>query len=201
MIRRRFVHIAGMFAVIATLGLGAGHAMAVEPDEFIRNMGREAIASLTGQNVDQKVRKQRFRRILERAFDMRAIARFTLGRYWRIASKEERDEYVSLFEDFIVQSYALRFKDYDGENFEVGKVHDINESDRLVISEIVQPRGPPIRINWRVRGRKGLRIVDVVVEGISMGITQRDEFAAVIRSNGGKIEGLLAALRKKTGKN
>jgi len=200
MFRRRFLQIAGIVVLSATLGARATPAAAVEPDDFIRNMGREAIDSLTGRNLTQEEREERFREILQRAFDMRTIARFTLGRYWRIASQKEREEYVALFEDFIVQAYATRFKDYDGQGFEVGKVHDINEKDRLVISEIVQPNGPPIRVNWRVRGKNGLRIVDVVVEGISMGITQRDEFASVIRNSGGKIEGLLAALRKKTGK-
>lgn len=200
MIRRRFLSITGIFTVSTMLWLGTGAAFAVEPDDFIRKLGREAIDSLTTSESSKSERESRFREILKRAFDMRAIARFTLGRYWRIASKDERQEYVELFEHFIVQAYATRFEGYNGDQFEVGKVHDINKRDRLVISEIVQPNGPPIHVNWRVRTSNGLRIVDVVVEGVSMGITQRDEFAAVIRSSGGKIEGLLAALRKKTGR-
>ena len=61
---------------------------------------------------------------------------------------------------------------------------------------------PPIRINWRVRRSENTyRVIDVVVEGVSMSVTQRDEFAAVIRRNGGKIEGLLSALERKTGHN
>ncbi len=199
MIRRRFLHISGIVALSTMLSFGAAPATAAEPDEFIRDMGREAINSLTGRDMTTMERHTRFREILQRAFDMRTIARFTLGRYWRIASKKERDEYVALFEDFVIQAYAARFKDYHGHRFEVGKVHDINEKDRLVVSEIVQPKGPPVRVNWRVREKNGLRIIDVVVEGISMGITQRDEFASGIRNNGGQIEGLLSPPRKKTG--
>ncbi len=201
MISRRHFAVTGIFAIAVVLTLGSAPARAVGPAEFIRDMGQEAIDSLTGRDVSRAEREKRFRRILKRAFDMRAIARFTLGRYWRIASKKERLEYVELFEDFIVQSYAIRFKDYNGESFQVGKVHEVGKRDLLVVSEIARPRGPPIRVNWRVRGSNSYRIVDVVIEGISMGITQRDEFASVIRNHGGKVEGLLDALRKKTGRN
>ncbi len=201
MTSRRHFAVTGIFAIAVVLTLGSAPARAVEPAEFIRNMGQEAIDSLTERDVSQAERQKRFRRILKRAFDMRAIARFTLGRYWRIASKKERQEYVELFEDFVVQSFAIRFKDYDGESFQVGKVHEVGRKDKLVVSEIAQQKGPPIRVNWRLRDSNGYRIVDVVVEGISMGITQRDEFASVIRNHGGKIEGLLAALRKKIGRN
>ena len=134
MINRRQLAILGILALAAVPILGSGPAHAVGPAEFIRNMGQEAIASLTGRDVSQVEREKRFRHILERAFDMRAIARFTLGRYWRIASKKERQEYVELFEDFVVQSYAIRFKDYNGESFEVGEVREVGRKDKLVVS-------------------------------------------------------------------
>jgi len=201
MISRRFILFAGAACVAGLLGFnaGPGRAAAADPDEFIRSMGQEAIDSLTGTKLSTEQRQAGFRKILHQAFDMRTIARFTLGRYWRKASKPEREEYVKLFETFIVQAYAARFEGYTGESFKVGKVHVINERDKLVVSSIIRPKGPPISINWRVRGNNTLRIVDVVVEGISMGITQRDEFASVIRNSGGKVAGLLTALRKKTG--
>ena len=201
MISRRQLAVLGILALAMVPIFGSGPARAVGPAEFIRNIGQEAIDSLTDRDVSLAERQRRFRRILQRACDIPAIARFTLGRYWRIASKQQRQEYVELFEDFIVQSYAVRFKDYNGESFEVGEVREVGRKDKLVITEIAQTKGPPIRVSWRVRGNDAYRIVDVVVEGISMGITQRDEFASVIRKHGGKIEGLLAALRKKTGKN
>jgi phospholipid transport system substrate-binding protein len=107
-----------------------------------------------------------------------------------------------LFGEFVVQAYSFRFKDLSGEAFRVGKSRELNARDTLVFSRFVRVNGEPVRVNWRVRrnGEK-YRVVDVVVEGMSMLITQRDEFAAVINSAGGKIEGLLAALRRKTGKS
>ena len=175
-------------------------AAADSPDDFIKKIGKEAIDSLTGKDLSDKEREERFRVILRRSFDIELIARFTLGRYWRRATKEQQIEYVSLFEDFVVQAYAARFKDYSGETFRVGQVRDINEREKLVGSELILKDSRKIPVFWRVRGNSAYKVIDVVVEGVSMAITQRDEFSAIINQNGGKVEGLLVALRKKTGK-
>jgi phospholipid transport system substrate-binding protein len=150
--------------------------------------------------MSDEQRQNGFRTILNRTFEVPLIARFTLGRYWRRASEVQQKEYVRLFEDFIVLAYAARFKDYRGEAFTVGKVREINERDALVQSLLVLKDGRKIVVYWRVRGKSEPKIIDVIVEGVSMAITQRDEFSAIINQNGGKIDGLLTALRKKTGK-
>lgn len=169
-------------------------------DGFIRSVGQQAIDSLTGTGVSAEEREKRFREIFNRAFEVKLLARFTLGRYWRRATKEQKEEYVSLFEDFVVKAYAARFSDYSGEKFNVGGIRDVKGGDALVASEIVLNDGRKIPVHWRVRSNGGYKIVDVLVEGVSMAITQRDEFSAIINQNGGKIDGLLAALRKRTGK-
>jgi phospholipid transport system substrate-binding protein len=198
MLNRRSVFAAFAALMIAALPLFPASA-AKGADDFIRNMGQKAIHSLTGADLSDKERADRFRQILDRSFDMPTIARFTLGRYWRVATKEQKQEYVKLFEEFVIQAYAARFKEYKNEGFTVSGVRDINEREKLVTSEIVRPGQPPVAVHWRVRGNGEFKIIDVMVEGISMSVTQRDEFASVISSNGGKIEGLLSALRRKTG--
>ena len=180
-------------APVAVAATGAG------ADAFIKTIGKEAIESLTGKDLTDAQRESRFRAILNRSFDIKLIARFTLGRYWRIASPKQQKEYVRLFEDFIVQAYAARFKNYAGETFEVGQVRDINDRDKLVSSDLILTDGRKIPVHWRVRGNSDYKIIDVLVEGVSMAITQRDEFAAIINQKGGKVEGLLVALREKTG--
>ena len=168
------------------------------PEQFIRMVGEEAINALTDKKISNQIRKTRFRKILNRSFEVKFIARFALGRYWRRANKNQLSEYTYLFEEFIVQSYANLFKDYSGETFNVLKVRVINEIDQLVQSEVFLKDGRKIRVSWRVRGTKTFKIVDVMIEGVSMALTQRDEFAAIISQNNGKIEGLLSALRLKS---
>ncbi len=169
-------------------------------DDFIRTVGQQAIDSLTGKELSDDQRQARFRAILVRTFEVPLIARFTLGRFWRRISEKQRKEYVGLFEDFIVKAYARRFRDYNGETFTVGKVRQINKSDALVQSELALKDGRKIAVYWRVRGKSDFKIIDIIVEGVSMVITQRDEFSAIIGRNDGKVEALLSALRKKARK-
>jgi len=198
-------------AVLAlTVSLYSGSAIADDAEDFIRSAGVKAFTSLSKDLTEEK-RADRFREILLETFDLRVIARFTLGRYWRSASIKQRDDYLELFEDYIVKAYLHRFGDLSGHTFEIKRSQEINARDRLVLSEIkareIKPpirvkSKPPIRINWRVRLRDSTyRVIDVVVEGVSMSVTQRDEFAAVIRRSGGKIDGLLSAMRLKAGNN
>lgn len=169
-------------------------------DDFIRTVGKHAFSSLTGKKLLDDQRQARFRIILNRTFEVPSIARFTLGRFWRRTSKQQRKEYVDLFEDFIVLSYAALFRNYSGDSFRVGKVREVNKSDVLVESELTLNDRRKIVVYWRVRGKSDFKVIDVIVEGVSMVITQRDEFAAIIDQNGGKVDSLLIALRKKTRK-
>ena len=190
---------AALLVAAALLVPTARPAIAGGAECFIQSTADKVFAFYGDENTDER-RAKAFREVLTATFELRTIARFTLGRYWRIASADQRREYRRLFEDFLVLAYANRFRDLSGVKLRVATVLTINKRDKLVRSE-VDPGGgrPPIRIDWRVRETKqGLRIVDVIVDGISMGVTQRDQFAAAIRSAGGKVDGLLAMLRDKT---
>lgn len=202
---RRRTLISGLFTLVAAAGVfvlvGTGYAApGTGQDDFIRSVGREAIDSLTDKKLTDQERQERFRVILRRTFELPLIARFTLGRFWRRTTPEQRKEYLGLFEDFIVQAYAVRFRDYSGETFSVSKVREINDTDVMVFSDIALKDGRKIVVYWRVRGKDHFKIIDVIVEGVSMVITQRDEFSAIISQNGGTVDSLLVALREKTAK-
>ena len=190
---------AALLVAAALLVPAARPAIAGGAESFIQSTADRVFAFYGDENTDER-RATVFREILTATFELGTIARFTLGRYWRVASSDQRKEYRRLFEDFLVLAYANRFRDLSGVKLRVASVRTINKRDQLVRSE-VDPGGgrPPIRIDWRVRETKhGLRIVDVIVDGISMGVTQRDQFAAAIRAAGGRIDGLLTMLRDKT---
>lgn len=158
---------------------------------FIAQLGEQTLSVLRqGGGVDQ------FRQIFRAGFDIPTIGQFVLGRYWPAASPAQRQEYLSLFEEMVVQTYARRFGQYAGETFQVTSARPEGERDVMVDSQIVRPSGPPVTVTWRVRDRGGaFQIVDVVVEGVSMGLTQRNEFSSVIQSGGGNIDYLLQAMR------
>ena len=164
---------------------------------YMQSLGSKAIAELTDPAVPQADRQARFRALLDQHFDMSAIAKFTLGRYWRTATDEQRTEFRKLFEDFLVQSYSTRFSEYHGQGFVVAGSTTDEGGTTVVHSKIDMPSSEDIRVDWHLRAADGsFAIVDIVVEGVSMAVTQRSEFASVIQSRGG-VAGLLDALRSK----
>ncbi|OSQ38457.1 MlaC/ttg2D family ABC transporter substrate-binding protein [Thalassospira mesophila] len=193
MARAATVHAANSQAIVEV-------ASAQDPSDFIRGLGDEAISELAGDKIDDSSRQARFIDLMDKYFQMDQIARFVLGRYWRNLSDQELSNFADLLQKYLALNYASKFKDFDGEKFVVGEATE-NKKDTFVNSQVVRPDGPPVKIVWRMREFDGkLRIIDVSIEGISMGITQRDEFASVIQQNGGKVEALTDLLKQKTGK-
>jgi phospholipid transport system substrate-binding protein len=190
-------------ALIATVSMSAvaQQARADNPEKFIASLGDRALQVLVVGSQDPSERYTAFRRILDEGFDLTLIGRYALGRYWRRATPEQRSEYVKLFEDFIVVTYVARLSEYSGETLHVVSSRP-DDQDTIVTSEIVLEGRPSIRVDWRVRNGDSdsseSKIIDVIVEGISMLLTQRDEFASVIQRSGGNVEGLLVRLREKS---
>jgi len=196
---RRFF-LTGAFILMA--GILAAHppaAAAADPTALISNLGREALAVL-GKGTNESQRVARFRELLREDFDVPGIARFALGRYWNTATEEQRAEFVKLFENYVAAAYATRLAEYAGEQFKVTGSRPDGDG-AIVSSQILRPAGSaPIKVDWRLTGRNGnYKISDVSVDGISMAVTQRSEFASVIQHSGGQLQGLIAMLREKAG--
>jgi len=206
MLRSKFKYALVALAVVLGLQSFSNSAFAA-PNEaagvaFIKRLGDTALMSLTQTKISRAERETRVRKILQDNFDVKTIGKFALGTYWREASDKEKAEYTKLFENMIVTTYTSRFEDYSGQKLEVGTAV-IAGKDIIVSSKIVQKDGPPIAIDWRLREKEaGIRIIDVIVEGVSMSVTQRSDFSSVIQSNGGKVENLNTVLRERMqGKN
>ena len=123
-----------------------------------------------------------------------------IGRHWRKASDEVKSEYLKLFGDLMVIIYAERFEKYSGEKLLVKRVEVRNKKDALVYTTMVKANdgAKPLKVNWRVRQKNGVyTIIDVMVEGISMIMTQKSEFSSFIKSNGGELNPLLVELKKR----
>ena len=168
---------------------------------FIKTLSERAISTLTDTDISGQERRTQFRNLFREGFAVDGIARFALGRYWRSASKQEREEYLVLFEDVIVNTWADRFSLYSGQAFEVRNASNEPtngpEKVALVSSLFFTSPTSPVRIEWRgASPGEIIKIVDVKLEGISMANPQRDEFNSVIRDGGRNLSALLARLRK-----
>ncbi|MGN7437089.1 MAG: MlaC/ttg2D family ABC transporter substrate-binding protein [Alcanivorax sp.] len=166
--------------------------------QFISNLAETGIGFLEDTTMSDEERKKEFRNVLKTNFDMKTIGRFALGRYWKNSTDKQRTEYLSLFEDMVVNVYSRRFSEYNGEGFEVLSARAQGKKDAVVSSAIVPANGPKISVEWRIREKKdgSMKVIDIMVEGVSMSLTQRSDFASVIQRGGGNIDVLLKHLRK-----
>ncbi len=188
-----------VLALAAVAGRPASANPGAEASKFVENMANVAIRTVADKQISDQLRTERFRQLFVGSFDIPEIARFVLSRHWRSASTQQRERFVSLFEDMTVLTWAKRFKEYGGETLKVVAVQPEND-DWLVISEIVRPQqaGQPVHVRWRLRQETaGWRVVDIIVEDVSMALTQRQDFAAVLQGNGGSVDALLDTLQNK----
>ncbi len=200
MVTRRDI-LAGCTALALVFAAFPGHAASSGEDarQLIESLADKAIAALTVKEVPRKVRAKRFRVLLHEHFAVKTIGRWVMGRYWRKATTGDRTEFMTLFENLLVSIYVDRFSNYAGVTLTVTKTATKGDVDIIVYTKILRPDGSPlVRVDWRLRKRKGEhKVIDVMVEGVSLGQTQRSEVASVIRKNGGKIQSLLDVMRKK----
>jgi phospholipid transport system substrate-binding protein len=188
-----------LLILIATPALAA--APSVNPTDavgFMNQLWNQAAELLT-KKTDTAIRQARFRQLFHEDFDSAGIARFVLGRYWRSASQEEQQEFVKLFEDYVVFVYTARLASFGGETFKVRGSR--SDGDGVIVAtDVISPgSASPLRIDWRLVNDSGAyKINDVIVEGVSMAVTQRAEFASVVQRSGGQLRGLIALMREKT---
>jgi phospholipid transport system substrate-binding protein len=169
-------------------------AVASTPVEFISVLGNRGLEVIrSAASIPEK--KNYFQQMLRQDFDLSGMSRFVLGRYWRVASHHQRREFRKLFEADLLHFYGARLSQYGGEGFQVtGSRTD--PAGLVVTSQIVRSQGPQVELDWRLSIRGGLyKISDVMIDGVSMAVTQRTEFAEIIQRNGGRIEGLLETIR------
>jgi len=168
---------------------------AMDPNAFINNLGQQGIRSL-GPNVPPQQRFARFRQLFEADFDVADIGRFAVGRYWRALNPGQQQEFLQLYREYTVQAYVEKLGKFGGAQFRV--IGSEPYGDGVVVnSEAFPPGGNAVRIDWHlVPGGDGYKVNDVMVDQVSMKVTQRDEFARIIQNNGGQPSALLAVMRE-----
>ena len=122
-----------------------------------------------------------------------------LGRYWQTATDQEKQEFAPVFRDYVVQSYSVRFGEFGGASFKVTGERPESQLSTMVSTTVMQKNNPnPAKVDWRVTNVTGSpKITEVMVEGISMSLTHRQEFASLIERSGGGVGGLIAQLKAK----
>ena len=170
----------------------------VNPSDFINSISSEASEILMSKLSDsEKVTKLKM--IAEESVDINGVGLYTLGKHRKTLSNEQREEYKKLFKEYFLKSFSGRLVVYNDAKIAVLSEEVKNEKYTIVYSKLIGTTDrPEVKIDWRVYTKNPEKplIRDLVIEGLSLARTQKEEFNSIIENNGGDISALFANLRK-----
>ena len=172
------------------------HSFSIEADVFIQSTVNRAAETLSGEYTKEE-RVEKLKNIAKETVDITGIGFYSLGTHRKNISKEQLDNYNKIFEAYFLKSFSSRLAEYSNPEIEVNSKNIINANYTIVSSTLVATDSrPEVKIEWRVytKDPDNLLIRDLIIEGLSLARTQKEEFSSIINSNDGKIEALLKNL-------
>ncbi len=165
---------------------------------FVENLGKEVVEKVSDVNLTEHERYINFRNLYLKSFDNYYISRFVLGRYWKRLDSNMRKEFVESFNNYIVATYAPKFRGWQGTFKAVDSLIENNYYN--VKMNVLNKDGPTLKLMWKIYLDKNMnfKILDVNIDGVSMLVTQRAEFMSVIKNNPKGVIGLIEAMNQKT---
>lgn len=186
-----------MFSAAANAAVDAAQAEA-----FVEKVTREGIEEIINANVSQTVKDQRFEKLFNNALDLNFIGQFVLGRYWRTSTPEQKKGFINAYRELNIKTWSKRFDEFKGKKFVFKGTSPSNSANQIFVNSLVpMDQGEPAKVVWRVKqtGDK-FKIVDIIIENVSLAITARNEYTAYIKSAPGGVDDLIKDLQNKTNK-
>ena len=176
----------------------AEKSISVEPDEFVQSIVDKA-SKVLANNLSKEQRIKKLKLIAMESVDIRGIGLYTLGSHRKNLSDSQKKEYNDLFYKYFLKSFSSRLADYTDPKINVLSQEKINEKYTIVSSLLVgTEKRPEVKLDWRVYTKNPNQplIRDLIIEGLSLARTQKEEFNSVIQSNDGDINTLFLNLTK-----
>ncbi|MBP5398827.1 MAG: ABC transporter substrate-binding protein [Alphaproteobacteria bacterium] len=193
-------HIAFIFSALFLFAQSANAEVdAAGAENFVKNTTQEGIVEIINSNASQAERDARFEKLFNSALDVKFIGQFVLGRNWRTASAEQREKFIDVYRKLNVKTWSKRFDEFKGKEF-IFKGTSPSSSDNQIFVNSVVPmeNAQPASVVWRVKEKDGkFKIVDIIIENVSLAITARNEYSAFIKKSPDGLNGLIADLEKK----
>jgi phospholipid transport system substrate-binding protein len=179
------------------LGFAAVQAIAAPPAQiFVDQVATDVLNIVKIDKLSVGDRKSNLSASLGRVVDVDYVAKFVLGRHWRIATPAQQKAYLAAYGPFLLNNYVARLTKYTGQTYKINGTQA--DGDAFVVSmQLVDPNGPAVLVDYRVRqdAQTKFKVIDIVVEGVSLLATQRSEFNSVVSNKG--LDVLIQALQKK----
>jgi len=162
---------------------------------FVKSTGDQLVSVVNGPESERE-KRTKLTQIIDNAVDVDGVARFCLGRFWRNASPEQQQRYTELFHQVLVNNITAKLGEYRGVRFTMGRAQQRDEN--AVVSTVVErPNNPPTNVDWIISNpASDPKIIDVVAEGTSLRLTQRQDYASYLNRNNNSIDALINAMRQ-----
>lgn len=169
-------------------------------EQFVKNVTKDGIENIINANIPQKEKDARFEKLFNNALDLKFIGQFVLGRYWRTASPAQREAFIDAYRELNIQTWSKRFDEFKGRKFIFQGTTPSNSANQVFVNtEIPMDQGAPAKVVWRVKQTgDSYKIVDIIIENVSLAITARNEYSAYIKKAPNGVDDLIKDLQKKT---
>lgn len=173
---------------------------AAKAEAFVKKVTEDGIENIINANIPQAEKDKRFAKLFNSALDIQFIGQFVLGRYWRTATPEQRQEFIDAYRELNVQTWSKRFDEFKGRNFIFKGTDASNSANQIFVNSTVpMEQGEPAKVVWRVKQTGNeFKIVDIIIENVSLAITARNEYTAFIKQSPDGVAGLIKNLQEKT---
>ena len=173
-------------------------SFSIEPDIFVQSTVNRA-SKLLGENISKDEKIEKLKLIAKETVDIKGIGFYTLGKKRKSLNEQEKKRYVELFEEYFLKSFSSRLAEYTNPEIDVQSKEKLNENYTIVNSILkATNERPEIKIDWRIytKNPDNPLIRDLIIEGLSLARTQKEEFASVLNSNNDDIQALFKVLNE-----
>ena len=187
-----------LLILILFLNLIKGNAYSIEPDVFVQSTVNRASAILS-KNILKEEKINQLKVIAKETVDIKGVGFYSLGSARKSLNENQINKYLDFFEDYFLKSFSSRLSEYSNPKIEVQDKDVLNKNYTIVKSILIATSDrPEIKIDWRIytKNRDNPLIRDLIIEGLSLARTQKEEFASILNSNDGDINALYKALEK-----
>ena len=192
------MNIKKIFILLLLLNLNYVYAQSVEPDVFVQSTVNRA-SEVLAKNISKEDKINELKLIAKDTVDIRGIGFYTLGSFRKNLSENQKNEYLDLFEDYFLKSFSSRLSEYTNPKIEVQNKKVLSKNYTIVNSLLVgTSERPEVKIDWRIytKNPDNPLIRDLIIEGLSLARTQKEEFASILNSNKNDINALFKTLEE-----
>lgn len=194
---KKLIAFVSLFACLFSFKVSALDSKAAE--DFVKKVTTEGIEEIINANVSMEEKDARFEKLFNEYLDLDYIGKFVLGRYWKTAKTTQRDEFIKVYREFNIKTWSKRFDEFKGKHFDFHGTAPSNSEGQLFVNTTVDMgEGAPAKVVWRVKDGEKLKIVDIIIENVSLAITARNEYTAYIKSAPGGLDDLIKDLKEKS---